>query len=82
MALAKEANSPLRIINNHGKQTQDVTTEHAKIKGFIFNHSGIAAAKTHLSSAITSQPYLRFEIDGFSREALATGFAKPHNALR
>jgi len=63
MLLSEQADDTARPIDNHCKQTGDVTAQHAHVERFQFGDSGILAPEHHLASLLTSEPNLGFDDD-------------------
>ncbi len=72
MPLSKEADDIARLINNHRKQSGNVTSQHVHVECFQFGHSGIPAAKDDLARHFMSEADLRFNDDRMNRASQTT----------
>ena len=61
MLLSEQADDTARPIDDHCKQTGDVTAQHAHVERFQCGDSGIPAPEHDLASLLTSEPNLGFD---------------------
>jgi hypothetical protein len=72
MLLPEQTDEIARLINNHGEQAEDVTSQHADVECVDFSNSCIPTAKCYLASCLTTEPNPRLDANRLCYAAYTT----------